>query len=488
MNFKKHILILSTLVILLSPISASAFTIFGWSFSDLFGSSLNRGLVGHWTFDGKHMISNVADASGKGNHGRLILGATGNTATTTGMGVLGQAIVLDGLSDHVDSGNASNLQISNGTVSAWVTTSNPGSGYRAIAAKQSAYGMFLFNNDLGIYDWGSNQWRSSGVNLNDGIWHHVLLSFQSGVTNGTFLYLDGVLVLTTTMTVGNQGAPFLIGHGNSSTQQINALIDDVRVYDRVLSEEEIGRLYTMGAGGAKTGVAPSNDTLSATGALVGHWTFDGKNMISNVADSSGEGNHGMLVGQMATTTAPGRIGQALVFDGVNDFVELGQVLLDITIPVTISLWVKPNTIVGVKVLFHSNTPNTNCCNYRGVWLTMNANNTIAVNYGSGTGAASSGRRSKSSTAAIIDGEWTHVVAVVRGATDMTIYFNNVDAGGSYSGTGGALQIADDPAWTARIGRAEQGSVAYYSGLMDDVRFYDRALSAEEVARLYVAGR
>jgi len=45
--------------------------------------ALNTGLVGHWTFDGPKMLTNVADSSGRGNNGSLVLGASGNTSTTT---------------------------------------------------------------------------------------------------------------------------------------------------------------------------------------------------------------------------------------------------------------------------------------------------------------------------------------------------------------------------------------------------------------------
>src|SRR3989344_1467692 len=59
--------------------------------------------------------------------------------------------------------------------------------------------------------------------------------------------------------------------------------------------------------------------LGLTAGLVGHWTFDGNKMLTNVADSSGQGNNGSLVGQAATTTVPGKVGQALQFDGTDDY-------------------------------------------------------------------------------------------------------------------------------------------------------------------------
>src|SRR3989344_2013408 len=81
--------------------------------------------------------------------------------------------------------------------------------------------------------------------------------------------------------------------------------------------------------------------------LVGHWTFDGADVTDKVYDKSGQGNHGYFIGG-ATTTAKvkGKIGQALKFDGVDDYVDvMNSSSLDITSDkLTLSAWIKPNTI------------------------------------------------------------------------------------------------------------------------------------------------
>ena len=59
--------------------------------------------------------------------------------------------------------------------------------------------------------------------------------------------------------------------------------------------------------------------------LVGHWTFDGKDMVENVADRSGQGNNGFLQNFSSTTTRPGRIGQGLLFDGIDDHLSIGDI-------------------------------------------------------------------------------------------------------------------------------------------------------------------
>ena len=60
--------------------------------------------------------------------------------------------------------------------------------------------------------------------------------------------------------------------------------------------------------------SPQAQATAPTTGLVGYWKFDG-----NASDSSGLGNNGTLVGGPTFTT--GKIGQALSFDGVDDFVQ-----------------------------------------------------------------------------------------------------------------------------------------------------------------------
>jgi hypothetical protein len=119
-------------------------------------------------------------------------------------------------------------------------------------------------------------------------------------------------------------------------------MDDVRIYNRALSADEIKRLYKMGAT-AKLGVV-SNSTSLGKG-LVGYWTFDGKDMAGNSTageyafDVSGNGNRGTL------TNGPkrvfGKIGQGILFNGGDDYVDAGTPsVLKITGNITISARVK----------------------------------------------------------------------------------------------------------------------------------------------------
>lgn len=191
------------------------------------------GAVGYWKLD--EASGNLTDSSGNSNTGTP-------TGTTSVVGKTNNARSFNGSSDFIGTNNSSGFQIGTGTLSAWIKTSNAGSSYRGIVVKNGAYSMFLQDNVFMIYDWGTNSNRSSGMNLADNTWHHVAITFQSGVSSGTILYVDGVAKPATTMTVNSQADMLRIG-SSQGTQYFVGAIDEVGVWNRVLSSGEIGSLF-----------------------------------------------------------------------------------------------------------------------------------------------------------------------------------------------------------------------------------------------------
>ena len=174
---------------------------------------------------------------------------------------------FDGVNDRVISTNDVKFQISVGTIEGWIKTGNAGSNYRGAFGKTFAYFLFLYNNELIIYDWGALVNRSTGITLNDNTWHHIAMSFNSGVTNGTLIYIDGILKSTTTMTIKSQEHPFTIGSSvDPYVQFYNGSIDDVRVWNVIRTQTEI--LDNMNAEllGSETGLVayyPLNQGIAA---------------------------------------------------------------------------------------------------------------------------------------------------------------------------------------------------------------------------------
>ena len=157
------------------------------------------------------------------------------------------SLYFDGTNDKVDlpAGTHANIT-TNGTLEAWIKTSANNSDYRGIVVRSSYYGLFLINNKLSTYVWGGGSpgpISYNDVSLNNGAWHHVALSFQVGVTNGTQMYLDGqpvgpAITLTTLSATNN----FQIGC-NTNVQFFNGQIDNVKIYSRSLAASEIYDSY-----------------------------------------------------------------------------------------------------------------------------------------------------------------------------------------------------------------------------------------------------
>ena len=167
---------------------------------------------------------------------------------------------------------------------------------------------------------GSNTVRSSS-RLDDGRWHHLVGVYEGADMNTARIYVDGLLESSGTMAAPETvvekysiGA-FLAGGGNYA-----GLLDDVIVYDYALSLYEIEKRY--------------NEDL----ARVGYWPMD-----NSWADLSRNGNDGSAGNGAAFTTEP-KIGtHAGNFDGVDDYVSVGNdadVLF--TGPHTLESWVKFN--------------------------------------------------------------------------------------------------------------------------------------------------
>src|SRR3989344_5209907 len=156
---------------------------------------------------------------------------------------------------------------------------------------------------------------SQNVTLN--AWNHVVVAATGN--NGTVIcYINGVK--NTPISIGTMsGSPTQIQLGfDFASEAFRGSLDDVRIYNRALSPTEVAELYKTGA--AEIG----HSNVGISDGLVGWWNFDGPSMDwrkNQVADKSGQGNTGTLV-SMSTTTSPvaGQIGQALKFDGVDDYV------------------------------------------------------------------------------------------------------------------------------------------------------------------------
>jgi len=180
------------------------------------------------------------DISRGGNNGTLVNGPTYNSAN-------GGSIVFDGVDDSVNCGTASNLQGDIGTCCCWVKTTSPGSSFRGIIVKQQGWGLFVVDGVFSTYDWGNVFTRSTGINIATGLWNHIAMSFTdiSGTpSNNASLYLNGSLVLLTTIKKTTPVTTLVLGSGSpGGSQFINGNISQTQIYNRALSATEVLQNY-----------------------------------------------------------------------------------------------------------------------------------------------------------------------------------------------------------------------------------------------------
>lgn len=190
----------------------------------------------------------AADSSANGRTGTYT-----NSPTLAVAGALAgdsnTAVTFNGTNNYADMGNPLAFQINTASLEAWVKTTTPGTGYRGVLAKTSAYGIYLKDGVLITYDYGASVDRSTGRNIADGLWHHVVLDVNSGVTSGSTIYIDGVSVLAFTCTVASHATALDVA-AYSSANFMAGSVDECAFYGAPLGATRVAAHYAAAAAAA----------------------------------------------------------------------------------------------------------------------------------------------------------------------------------------------------------------------------------------------
>ncbi len=442
---------------------------------------LNQGLVGYWSFDAPDMAGVAAyDRSGNNNNGTLTNGPVKT------IGKIGQGMSFDGVNDWIDGITQPAIQTSPNRFTI-VGILNPGNQTSRFITPNSAgidhYIQYDPTNqrlDVGITEFAdiNNRLRSStSGSMPIDTWTHWAVSIND---KNIRIYINGVLnsEFNESIDIADWTGNWRIGQRGNSTLWYKGKLDEVRVYNRALSPDEIRRLYNMGAT-TKFNVSKKQDP-SLNQGLVGLWTFDAPDMAGVTAyDKSGNNNNGTLTN--GVKKAIGKIGQALNFDGSDDYVTFNANIPTENSTFTASMWVNP--ISGSGVFTKHNASGASGVGNQGFFLNYNlaGGRFYFYQYNSSGTYTSLG----STVGSALANQWVHytmVRDVSGGNATITIYINGVR-----NASGTVNNIADMASQVLTLGKYSYTSAAYFNGLIDEVRVYNRALSPDEIKRLYNMG-
>jgi len=191
----------------------------------------------------------------------------GNNGTTTGgvrvvLGKNGQGIQLNGTSGYVSVVSAGVSGGNPRSISLWVKPASISLGIKAMVA----YGTASSRQQFGLYKsvvtpggiyFSSNgrDYRTAQANLSVGAWSHVVVTYNGGLieTSGSIkIYVDGAnktlaSVGVATGVLNTSNAELRIGNDAfAAGREFDGKIDEVRIYNRALSANEVTQLYNLG--------------------------------------------------------------------------------------------------------------------------------------------------------------------------------------------------------------------------------------------------
>jgi hypothetical protein len=421
------------------------------------------GLVGHWNFD-EGTGTTAYDSSGNNNVGTLVNGPTWVD------GKYGKALSFDGVNDYVAVPHSNSLDFERTdsfTISSWITVDSL-SDYRNIIGKNdNAYrgwnlvllsssdasrpnSVCLVLTNTNIYD---DLLACSPANsISAGNTYHIAATYNgSSDVSGVKIYINGVPQTVTPIRNGLSASiqtaneTWIGRHGwAGGSYPFDGIIDDIRIYNRALSASEIWAEYA---------------------GSVGHWKLD-EGSGTTAHDSSGNGNDGTLIN--GPTWVDGKLGKALSFDGIDDYVEIPdspELKLDESKGLTIMLWLYrtsypqyDNVLVSKQsasgwVEYQLDLVDTGDLEFR----TYSDDNVVI-----------------GSVSVPDANEWYHVAYVMNG-TQWDFYVN-----GTLENSGTTpydLYVSDN---NVTIGKDFGFFTAAFNGTIDDVEIYSRALSAGEI--------
>lgn len=427
--------------------------------SDRITNSLNDGLVSYWNLDeasGTSLEDSVGSNTGTAS-GTTVVAGKNNLARN-----------FNGTSDYIAVSTTFGLGTASYSTEAWVNIPSISDHGCFVKIGGTTSGVCVGvgsgttetngNNLIVLYE--NRRWIDTGINIGTG-WHHIAMVVDS--SGYPFAYLDGNLVYSDTGTTPIAPADSVTGIGNygagGSTRAFNGYIDEVKIFNIAKSAQEIQEEYSSLA----------NAYTANNRGLVSYWNLNESGGTSS-ADSVGT-NTGTITG---ATPIVGKNSLARSFNGSTNYIAMSAASTTNVTNWTLEAWINP-----------ANLSQSSLAVYNG-----NDAGGYGFGVGSGTGTPGAKLQGLFGTIAWIDcgytfpsaNKWYHVV-LMRNTSTTYCYVNGVQTGTS-TATPNAVQAK------ASIGMeyTSSNTVAnYFAGKIDEVKIYNVARTAAEIANDYMMG-
>ena len=200
-----------------------------------------NGLVSYWTLDKDTVSGNLVKDIIGNNHGKI----NGNPKIVAGK--IREAMEFNGVDDFLDCGTDDSLNLTKAiTIETWVMPKEAGEGGKnagpVCKAQSGAWGWQLRYNSpdsnyMGFqFNAGGSKWISVGQKLIPGQWYHIIGTYHGSEAK---CYLNGVEKNKMNMpNINSTPDPFFIGQ-DGWVNVFNGIIDEVRIYNRALSKDEV---------------------------------------------------------------------------------------------------------------------------------------------------------------------------------------------------------------------------------------------------------
>lgn len=428
------------------------------------------GLVAYYKMEDNTASTAVIDEVGVNNGV-----ATVNTTELSTTGKLNNGFSLtSSSSEYIDLGSDSSLKFTGDfTVSFWINTSTTGSTMRILGNRSASgtnTGWEVFINSGGIagmqVDTPAGLVSVTGsTNVADGVWRQVIAKRSGSILSFKINNVaEGSPTGSSTGDCGTDADNTYIGRTPQTAQYYNGKIDNLRIFDRALTDAEDTILYNAGNGNEDNG----------SGSTVVSLKMEDNAASTDVTDTTGL-NTVTSTTNTSNLTTTGLLGNGFNFNGSSEYLDLGSAAaLKFTEDFTVNVWVRLNSAGVQRIAGNRSSSGDN------VGWDLSKTSGGSATFILDEGAVS---YSVTATTSIIDSAW-HMLTIKRSGSTLSIFIDGVSEG---TPTGSSTADIGTLAENTYVGRTPF-SANYFSGDMDSYTAFNRAISDDEIAILYNGGR